>query len=185
MLLTHMPLLLTISTCIREIMFCRSHIRIQVENIPKGANRRCKAEMREGNKKRSPPTRFTQAEYHRGQGLGPSRNRPGEGDREIGPPGVGAPWVRPHPHHLHSAPLFYSDATMLRRFPMVTKNTCTKPTKNQYKQEGSAHLTTHTSFGATSPYPTLVLFQLQFLVVIGASKATWRACLLGRRATLV
>jgi hypothetical protein len=35
------------------------HIQIQVENIPKGANRRHKVEMHEGNKKRSPPTQPT------------------------------------------------------------------------------------------------------------------------------
>ena len=41
------------------------------------------------NKKRSPPTQLSWAEYHRGQGLGPSRNQPGEGGHEVGPPGCG------------------------------------------------------------------------------------------------
>jgi hypothetical protein len=80
-------------------MFHRSHIQMQVENIPKGTNRRRKAEMRKENKKRSPPTQLTWIEYCQGQGLGPSRNRPGEGSREAGPPGYGrtsTASARPH-----------------------------------------------------------------------------------------
>ena len=70
-------------------MFCMSHIRIQVENIPKGANRRRKAEMSEGNKKRSPPTQPTWVGYQRERGLGLARNRPREGGRELALPGCG------------------------------------------------------------------------------------------------
>ena len=71
-------------------MFCRNHIRIQVENKQnQGANRRRKAEMREGNKKRSPPTQPTWAGYQRERGLGLARNRPREGGRELALPGCG------------------------------------------------------------------------------------------------
>jgi hypothetical protein len=80
-------------------MFHRSHIQMQVENIPKGTNRRRKAEMREENKKRSPPTQLTWTEYRQGQGLGPSRNRLGEGSREASPPRYGrTPTASARPH---------------------------------------------------------------------------------------
>ena len=103
-------------------MFCRSHNRIQVKNIPKGANKRRKAKMCEGNKKRSPPTQPTWVGYQRERGLGLARNRPREGGRELALPGcertrgAAAPLLWPPRLGFHR--LMHGD--MQWQFPMVS-----------------------------------------------------------------
>jgi hypothetical protein len=73
-------------------MFCKTHIRIQVENQAKGTKRKRKVEMRNERNGEAHLHATTWAEHHRGKGLGPPRNRPRKG-----PPGCG--WSR-HRHHL-------------------------------------------------------------------------------------
>jgi hypothetical protein len=97
------------------------------------------------NKKRSPPTQLTWAEYHRGQGPGLSRNRLGEGGHEVGLPGCGCTLglAIPPPPPLGPTLLRRLHAAMLRRFRVVSKNISTKPPSLHYIRRGGAH-STHT-----------------------------------------
>ena len=119
-----------------------SHIRIQVKNIPKDANRRRKAEMRKGNKMRSQPTQLNWVEYHRGRDPSPSRNQLGKYGHEAGPLGcertLGA--ATPQPPLLSPTLLWRLHAAMLRWFPRVSLFSSTKPSSLHYIKRARAHL---------------------------------------------
>ena len=154
-------------------MFCRTYIRIQVKNQAKGAIRQSVKQIRatKYQRRRRKPTytpnlgRTLMQKEPR-----PTRNRPGEGGREAGPPGCGRTLgaAAPPPPPLGPTFLRWLHAAMLCRSMVVSKNTCAKPIMDQYKQRASAHLS-HTPHLELHTSPLLVIFSSQ--QQLGASKS--------------
>jgi hypothetical protein len=114
------------------------------------------------------------------EGLGPPRNWPGKGGREVGP------LVRPHPHRLLLAPHFSGDCMAACRcscpwFPYFPAPNHHHSTINWGLGSPPSHTT---SFGASPHYPHLYSLVLALVVFESKEKATLRACLLGTKIYL-